>query len=159
MILPNHKINGESGQSGASLVEVMVSLLILSMGLLGMAALQGLGTQYGTRAYFRSQAIVQASDMIDRMRANPTAVAAGNYEQNPLPTNYGADCVRNECSTRELADFDLVSWNKLNGELLPGGTGLVTKEGAVHTVQVTWQEDANVDGIAEAKSFSLSARL
>lgn len=146
-------------QSGASLVEVMVSLLILSMGLLGMAALQGLGTQYGNRAYFRSQATVQAYDMIDRMRANPTAAAAGNYGQDPVPTGYGTDCASHECTTAELADYDLVNWNKLNGELLPSGTGWVTRQDAVYTVQVTWREDADDDGLAETQSLSLSARL
>lgn len=144
---------------GASLVEVMISLLILSMGLLGMAALQGLGTQYGNEAYFRSQAIVQTYDMIDRMRANPTAVAEGKYEQDPIPATYTADCKSNTCTTSDLASYDLVNWNQLNNELLPSGAGSVTRQGNAYTVRVTWQEDANDDGAAEIQSFSLSARL
>ena len=149
----------KSCQIGASLVEVMISLLILSMGLLGMAALQGLGTQYGAEAYFRSQAVVQAYDMIDRMRANPTAVVKGRYEQEPIPTGYATDCVDNACTVGELADYDLVNWNRLNGELLPNGSGTVTRQGDVYTVQVTWQEDASDDGTTETQSYSLSARL
>ncbi|MDJ0956327.1 MAG: type IV pilus modification protein PilV [Arenicellales bacterium] len=153
------RLNQKSRQIGASLVEVMISLLILSMGLLGMAALQGLGTQYGNEAYFRSQAIVQTYDMIDRMRANPSAVAEGKYELDPIPTSFTTDCIRNKCATGDLANFDLVNWNQLNKELLPAGAGSVTRQGGVYTVRVTWQEDANDDGTAETQSFSLSARL
>ena len=149
----------QSQMIGASLVEVMISLLILSMGLLGMAALQGLGTQYGNEAYFRSQAIAQTYDMFDRMRANPTAVVDGKYEQDPIPTAYATDCATNGCTTSDLANYDLVNWNQLNNELLPGGAGSVTRQGDAYTVRVTWQEDANDDGTAENQSFSLSARL
>ena len=153
------RANQKHRQVGASLVEVMISLLILSMGLLGMAALQGLGTQYGNEAYFRSQAIVQTYDLIDRMRANSAAVAAGRYEQDPIPTTYTVDCIRNECTTGDLANYDLVNWNQLNSELLPNGTGIVTRQDDTYTVQVTWQEDTNDDGTPETRSFSLSARL
>ena len=72
---------------------------------------------------------------------------------------YATDCIRNECSTVDLANYDLVHWNRLNGELLPNGAGSVSRQDDTYTVLVTWQEDINDDGTAETRRFSLSTRL
>lgn len=146
--------------AGVSLIEVMVAVVVLTMGLVGMAALQGLGTQFGNRAYYRSQAIVQAYDMIDRLRANPHGAAAGNYVQDPMPST-SEDCaaVDAQCSASQTAIYDLVSWNTVNGNLLPTGAGSITSVGNVFTVQLTWQEDDDDDGVAETQVYQMSARL
>jgi type IV pilus assembly protein PilV len=144
---------------GVTLIEVMVSLVILAMGLLGVAALQGLGTKFGNKAYFRSQAISQAYDLFDRMRANPGGTSANNYIQDPIPDSYSSDCGRSTCTAADLATYDLVAWNVTNGVVLPGGAGAVTVAGSDTTVVVNWSEDTNADGVAETRSVSVTAGL
>ena len=63
-------------EHGFSLIEVLVALLVLAIGLLGLAALQAQGLRFNHDAYVRTQATHLAYDIIDRMRANNTNVAA-----------------------------------------------------------------------------------
>ena len=67
------------GRSGFTIVEVLVSLVILSIGLLGIAKLVLYSAHSNDSAYLRSQATQLAYEILDNMRANPTAAAAGNY--------------------------------------------------------------------------------
>ena len=60
-------------QRGTTLIEVLIALIVLSIGLLGLALLQVTSVQSNHSAYYRSQATVLAHDLADRMRANRTA--------------------------------------------------------------------------------------
>ncbi len=71
-----------SSQRGFSLVEVLVAVVLLSIGLLGLAKLQFWGVRHTGSAYFRTQATQIANEMVERMRANPVGVAAGYYALN-----------------------------------------------------------------------------
>ena len=84
-----------------------MALVILSISALGLAVLQGLGTRYSTESYFRTQAILQADDIVERMRANASAVLTGDYAGKTAATDHSKDCVQQNCSTRELALHDL----------------------------------------------------
>ena len=64
---------------GTSLIEVLVTLVILSIGLLGLAALQLNGLRSNTSAALRTASTLIAGDIIERMRANPTAVTDGLF--------------------------------------------------------------------------------
>ncbi len=69
-------------QIGFTLIEVLVALLIMSIGLLGLAALQATSLKASHGAYSRGQAVFLAYDMMDRMRANRTQALAGAYDRN-----------------------------------------------------------------------------
>ena len=60
-------------QGGFTLIEILVSVLILLVGLLGVVGMQMLSLQANQGAYFRSQAVYIAGEILDAMRANPTA--------------------------------------------------------------------------------------
>lgn len=64
---------------GLTLVEILVALLVLSIGLLGLAALQTTSLRFNTSAYYRTQATALAYDLSDRMRANRQAALDGLY--------------------------------------------------------------------------------
>lgn len=145
--------------TGVTLIEVMISLVILAVGLLGIAAMHGLGTKFGNKAYFRTQAIAQAYDIVDRMRANPVGVTAGDYIQDPIPSTSSSDCGSSVCTAADLATYDLVAWNTLNGAVLPNGTGSVSIADSDITVVVNWVEDNNGDGVAETISVSITAQI
>lgn len=77
-------------QRGFTLMEVLVAMLILSIGLLGMAGLQSLSFKMNQSSYLSSQATFLSYDMLDRMRANRNAALAGDYNQQ-LSCNIPAD--------------------------------------------------------------------
>jgi type IV pilus assembly protein PilV len=105
-------------QQGFTLLEVLIALVILSIGLLGIAALQGVGLRSSQGAYLTSQAGLLAYDMADRIRANPETVASyngfvGNACPDPVPTT-------------PLLAADLAEWSCSVTTLLPNGEGRIT---------------------------------
>lgn len=116
---------------GFTLVEALVALLALSIGLLGIAALQMTGLRANLSAAWRSQATYLAYDILDRMRANRTSVASYATGFGPLPTPGG------------VAEDDLIAWRANLSSTLPNGTGSVTVGGATGltvTVQISWSD-------------------
>lgn len=150
-------------QLGFSLVEVLVALVILAVGLLGLASLQMLSLQYNTDSYIRTQATVLVSDLADRMRNNLTALSSGNYTvptaldadnkitaYNTCGTTGGAcDCTGTGgggiagCSPVNLALFDLGTWYQRIDATLPGASTnrpTINIAGSTVTITVNWRE-------------------
>lgn len=131
---------------GFSLLEVLIALVILSVGLLGIAAMLSTTLKSNDSAYMRSQATILAYNIIDRMRANPIGATNGDYNiamGTPAPGS-GTVCTGGGagCGSALLADYDLTQWKKTlasssNG--LPNGDGsIVTSQlGGVNLVTVT----------------------
>lgn len=133
--------------AGFTLIEALVTFLVLAIGLLGLAGLQTKGLQFDQSAYQRTQAALLASDIADRMRANVTAARADQYDVTyGDAVNSTADCVASTCTTTEIAKFDLTQWKDALATFLPRGDGAVTAAaGAVAgtadvTVTVYWDE-------------------
>lgn len=117
----------QAKSSGFSLVEVMVALLVLSIGLLGLAALQTTSLQYNTDSYTRTQATLLAYDIIDRMRANSIGLNAGNYDvaTDAAAATAKADtaaCGTSNCIPGDVAKYDLGQWYARMESLLPEST-------------------------------------
>ena len=113
-------------QSGFTLLEILVAMVVLSIGLLGLAGLQAVSLNNNQIAYFRAIASQQAYDMADRIRANRTGIAAGNYNNLNNTTPVDPNCVANNCTAANMAISDHSQWNANNGRLLPAGVGTVT---------------------------------
>ena len=107
---PSHEI-------GFSLVEALVALVVLSVGMIGIAALHGQSLGAARTAQYRSVAIVLASDMADRIRLNRTAQVAymGAAVNNNCNAGGGATC-----TPAQLAAYDLWVWNQEVAQRLPG---------------------------------------
>lgn len=127
----NHK------QAGFTLLEVLIALLILSIGLLGLAALQTTGLRSNQMASMRTLATQAAYDITDRMRANPAGVAAGEYVIALTDVT--------DPSATDTAPSDLHAWRELV-ERLPGGNSEITQcdspdcDGLTHIITVYWDE-------------------
>ena len=122
-------------QQGFSLLEVLVSILILSIGLTGVALLQAKSIRYNHLAYLRSISVSQAENMIERIKSNETAFNSGFYDNaQGIPAN--PTCVT--CTEAEMAQKDLYYWNTMNAILLPSGQGSVVRNGTQHRVTIYW---------------------
>jgi len=134
-------------QSGTNLIEVMVALLILAIGLLGLAMLQLEGMKYNSDSYLRTQATFMANEIIERMRSNSSA--ATNYTA-AIPGAPPNDCLVSQCSASQMAAFDLFHWSKsLTNPLtgLPGATTSITLvSGTTYLVSLTWVEKKDETG-------------
>ena len=147
------------GQKGFSLIEVLIAVVILAIGLLGIAGLQLTGLRFAHNANLRYQASLQAYDMADRMRANIQGVNAGAY--NSI-SGAGSDpgCITSGCTAGQMAATDAFQWNIANAQLLPQGTGTVTGAGAnsVFTITVSWTELGPAEVGPETKNFIMNMR-
>ncbi len=126
---------------GFSLLEVLVTILVVSFGLLGMAALVVSGVRSNNVAYYRSVASKQTEDIADRMRANIAGVAAGAYDALTENIPSSVDCMASVCSELQIATYDHAQWNSANSLLLPEGRGSVIGNlAAGYAITVMWTE-------------------
>jgi type IV pilus assembly protein PilV len=130
---------------GFTLVEAMVALVVLAVGMLGIAGLYVTTLRSGGGAIFRMQAVNLAADLADRIRANRGA----NVAYNGVAANnncYGAGSV--DCAPALMAANDLLVWQQQIAAILPGGNGLVAVTGAAvpytYTITITWTESGGV---------------
>ncbi|MBP5970115.1 type IV pilus modification protein PilV [Pseudomonas iridis] len=136
-------------QQGMTLIEVLVALLILTVGLLGAAAVQINALKYTDSSRMTSQASFIAYDMMDRIRANSGANSGANYTVTP-PTSANPGNARDQ----DLYDFTTSIVN-FGG---PTATGSITLNQRVYTITITWS-DARAANTANAqRSFVLSSR-
>ncbi len=109
---------------GFTMLEILISIIILSIGLLGLASLQAFSLKNAGNANFRGSATQQAYDLADRMRANKAALDVGSYNQQQ-GVEVTACFQAAGCNTLQMAQMDVFVWNQNNARLLPGGRGFV----------------------------------
>lgn len=146
------KLKRRSGQSGFTLVEVLISVVVLSIGLLGLAGLQTMAIKFDHEAYLRTQVAYLADDMAARMRANRSQAAA--YIGNITTTPPAACETAAGCTPAQMADYDTAKWQALITELLPQGTGMVSQTAApLYQVTIGWYERS--EQTANTKTYTL----
>lgn len=130
-------------EQGATLIEVLIAMFILSFGLLGIAGLQAGVAKYKINTWARSAASGLLPDLADRIRVN-SDVAGSNFitgltadSQYLLNTTWAAqqsaaltmpnpNCESSACTTTERAAYDMMAWRNLVRASLPQGSALVT---------------------------------
>jgi type IV pilus assembly protein PilV len=147
---------------GTSLIEVLVSLLVLSGGLMGMAGVHAVSLRNNQAAYYRTQATTLTMDMIERMRANKTGVDQGAYDD--VAGAATASCFTTaSCTAAQMAAQDVLDWSNQVAAALPGGDSVVCIDstgndgtaagnacdgaGNVYAIKIFWDDDR--DGVAE----------
>lgn len=133
---------------GFGLIEILVSMLVLGIGILGMVGLQLNAMKLNQTAGVRSQATFLAYDIADRMRANTSAALAGAYDIALTGSAPSGDTI---------AAVDLGIWKTALANQLPAGAGSITRNGLVLRVIVQWDE-RKVGGEA-AQQFTFETRL
>lgn len=133
--LPHH-------QRGASLLEVLIAVLILAIGMLGVAAMQSMSLRNSLSALERSQATVQTYAIMDAMRAN-IADARNNQYNLALA---GAPCAA-PAAGGTLATRDLNNWiNSLQATLGPSACGAVACAANVCEITIRWNDERGTGG-------------
>ncbi len=125
---------------GFNLIEVLIALIILSVGMLGIAGLYVHSMQAGRTSLFRHHAVTLAGDVADRIRANPRALAA--YALAGANNNCVAGGI--DCTPAEMAANDIFLWQQQAVDTLPtGAVAIVFDNGVVpptYQITVSWTE-------------------
>ena len=150
-------------QSGFSLLEVLISIVVTSIGLLGLAGMQVTSLKNNQSAYQNSQAAVLAYDLADRVRANlgngdATAMYLGS-SPNLSDASAVLTCeTADGCTAAEMVENDLFKWNAALQAAMPnaGATGAITLTGGVYVINVSWENRNKVDEDDEDFSFEVA---
>ena len=173
-------INKQMKHKGFTLVEILVSLLILSVGMLGMAGLQISGMRNSATSSYRTDATQLSYDIVDSIRANTLAVDGNVFEEIEVDhddtlVDPQKSCLQtsttatvSSCTSAEMAAVDLYDWITRVRQKLPnasvsiqcndldGTDGDDCTEFSTHTIMLSWDE--NVDGDVDNSSFSYTFR-
>lgn len=153
-------------QRGFTMLEILITLFLLTMWLLASAGVQSSSLQFNKSAQFRTQAVYLATELAERMQANRTAAVAGTYvysgggDAGTTPAN----CTSALCSPGELAVFDLAEWNGRVTAVLPNASVTVSTAAVAnpitYTIVISWSDrrtDRTYASTGTAESFSYTA--
>ena len=132
---------------GFSLLEVLLAVVVMAIGVLGIAALQITTSLYTESSLHRSQASMLAREVVERMRVNVDEAKAGNYDITTLPS-LTSSCkgASASCSASQIKDYDLQVWGTRVAAMLPSGDAIIatTADNGTDPVDVTitlqWDE-------------------
>lgn len=144
------------------MLEILITLVIVAIALLGTAGLQVYAMRVNQSGQFRTQAIFLASDIAERMEANKAAAIAGNYVQTLTSTTTvpAFDCTTTACNSANLASWDISQWGQAIAILLPQATWQITQTTAgnpsTYSIVISWT-DRSSDKTSHGETFSYTA--
>ncbi|MCK5719665.1 MAG: type IV pilus modification protein PilV [Thiomargarita sp.] len=166
--------------TGFTMLEMLIALLVLSIGLLGVAALQTRGQQFNQVGYLRTQANFLAYDLMDRIRINSDDNANDNGDNgayagtstgidgtltctDDVPTSISVDCDDTDCTVTDLVAYDLIKWCDILNGTLPDRTlsdGTPARDATIswnasnttYTIIISWDNILDRSDDAEKES-------
>ncbi len=111
-------------ESGTTLIEMMISLFVIGVGMMGVVALQSYSISQTQQSADYSQAVMLAQDILERMRSNPHNVKAYQIASHDNPVE-PVDCAAVPCSSQQLTNWDLFHWKKSVAQRLPKGSAAI----------------------------------
>lgn len=159
-------------QQGATLIEILVSVLVIALGLLTMASVQSNSVKFQKTSEFRAVATLLASDLADRMRANQPGVVAQGYAVNSGSFSEGLLTADNEgatqacgtidalgklqpCSEQQMAAEDMYEWRSRLRASLPNASVHVSQYDATQRaveLWIAWVDAADKDSGGDSKA-------
>lgn len=127
-------------QSGMGMIESLIALLVISIGLLGIAALQITSMQQTASSHWHSQAVWYSYEISDRISANGAA-NFNLYDGIDTDTDYSMDCKSGPCTAAQMVTADAQDWGEMI-DSLPGGRGVISATGANLQVSVMWEDNS-----------------
>ena len=130
-------------QRGLSLIETLAALVVLSVGLLGIAMLQTQGIEAGRTAHFRNQAVNLSADMAERIRSNPLGLEG----YSGPGSDHGCSSVTGDglgCTPAQMAAHDVFLWDRAVRSSLPNGEWQIQVDSgsnpASYRLAISWEE-------------------
>ena len=143
--------------TGFTLIEVLIAMLVLAIGLLGLATLQTYSLRANLSAYTRGQATQLLYDMSDRMRANSSLAntTTSSYvisntlddtrTKNKTVSDVTSHVCRNQtnttCDATALATYDLMEWSVAVANTLPMGRACIVSSNGIFTLYISWDDN------------------
>jgi type IV pilus assembly protein PilV len=143
-------------QQGFSMLEILITLVVVATALLGTAGLQAYAMKTNMGGQFRNQAVFLSADITERMEANKVGAVVGNYALAAGAANPGVStaCNVGVCNAAALAAYDLANWQAAIAAILPAGTGVinvaVAGNIATYTIVINWVDRATNQTTAAA---------
>jgi type IV pilus assembly protein PilV len=164
MSMTRHTVKTSLASQGFTLIEVMISLLILAIGLLGMTALQNEALKFNHAASIDSVAQYLVSDIAERIRANEgnNNYAISFIEPSPVAV---VDCAVAICSSDQLAVWDLSHWRAKveSSDYMPNGEGEITLDNLTRTfvisIRYDWSQLGGVDITDGKRVVTITTRI
>lgn len=151
---------------GATMIEVLISLFVLAIGLLGVLGMQAEGTKANQRGMFSTQAAFLAQSMADRIRVNDApgvaGTSSGRYDGADTSGSYSpGNCDSTNCNSAALLAYDRGSWKQELESQLPSGQGAIDWNNATqtYTLSVIWQVRTGSDGNNQSRGDSIDLSL
>lgn len=150
-----NRLPHSSRQQGISLLEVLISIVVLAVGMLGVASMLLVANKANNSSYAKNQAVQAVYTIFDKIRANPQAAANGSYNISNIgsggtPTAVTApasQCSGAPCTAAQLAAFDTWYWLTHDVAQLPSGSGSISTAlsgvagNTIVTVTVQWNDN------------------
>jgi len=145
------RYNQTNTSNGFTLLEVMIAMVIFSIGLLGLAGIQAVAIQNNNSAYTRTVSMQLAYNMTDVLRASTDGTGnistAYDSVSTAIPGTAPASCIQKNgggapnCSDTALASFEIYQWKKRIEKELASGLGSISKTGNVYTITIMWDDE------------------
>ena len=127
-------------EKGFTLLEVLIALIIISIGLLGLAALQASGLKFNHDAYVRTQTTNLAYDIIERMRIDRTKALSNSYSGTYAAANATDTCTHSSVS---VSDATMCWQVEIRDNMPGGGSAVISNAGGTNsnefTITISWQ--------------------
>lgn len=144
-------------ESGITMIEVLITMVIVSVGLLGVAAMILNSVENNRSAYQRTQASTLAYDMADRIRANPKTADSYNSFNTDGASQTVPACLSSDvgCDGGKLAEADKAQWARSiegttdSASVLPDASGKIVRNGNEFLVTIEWTESQWDEGTSE----------
>ncbi|PKO84907.1 MAG: type IV pilus modification protein PilV [Betaproteobacteria bacterium HGW-Betaproteobacteria-11] len=152
--------SGNGGQKGFSLIEVLISIVIIAISLLGLAGLQARAMNSEFESYQRSQAVLLANDMVERMRMSRTSLGKFKNVSTAAGGGYlgtaGNDSYVVDCASTDAGDVALCEWDSLlkGTAETTGGSKVGAMIGARGCI--TYDLATELGGIADSGVFTVT---
>lgn len=148
-------INAGGPQAGMTLVEVMITLVVISAGLLG--TLKGLYQSLTdlNASYQRTAAVQKAAEMVERLRANRQGALAGDFDGGGSSAPQSCSAPDAGADSKAHAQYRLCLWRRDLGNALSLGQGSVETADGKTLITVTWSQPRSQGGKAESHSIKV----
>lgn len=164
---PQPQQSAYANQQGMSLLEVLVSIIIIAIGMLGIASMLLISNQANNSSYMKQQAIQNIYNIFDKIKANSQAAINGNYNISNIsasgPTSVSTpsvQCNAAACTPAQLATYDTWVWLTKDLARLPSGCGSITTApsavagNTVVTVTVQWNDSPAQSSVGASSQAS-----